>query len=76
MGADISVFGDTAQINGVSSLQGDMLTAHELRGGAALVIAALGAKGKSIVGNINYIDRGYEKLEQTLKSAGADIHRI
>lgn len=76
MGADISVFGDTAQINGVSFLQGDMLTAHELRGGAALVIAALGAKGKSIVGNINYIDRGYEKLEQTLKSAGADIHRI
>ena len=76
MGADIKVFGDTAQINGVKNLTGDMLTAHELRGGAALVIAALCAKGKSFVGNINYIDRGYEKLEETLKCLGADIKRL
>ena len=76
MGADITVFGDTAQINGVKTLEGDMLTAHELRGGAALVIAGLGAKGTSIVGNVNYIDRGYEKLEKTLSSLGADIQRI
>ena len=76
MGADITVFGDTAQINGVKTLTGDMLTAHELRGGAALVIAGLCAKGKSIVGNVKYIDRGYEKLEEILKSAGADIQRI
>lgn len=76
MGADITVFGDTAQINGNDNLTGDMLTAHELRGGAALVIAALSAKGKSIIGNINYIDRGYEKLENTLKSVGADIKRL
>lgn len=76
MGADITVFGDTAQINGVKELKGDMLTAHELRGGAALVIAALAAKGKSIVGNVCYIDRGYEKIEDILKLSGADIQRI
>lgn len=76
MGADITVFGDTAQINGVEGLKGDMLTAHELRGGAALVIAALCAKGESIVGNVNYIDRGYEQLEEVLRSIGADIRRI
>jgi len=76
MGADIKVFGDTAEINGVSGLRGDMLLAHELRGGAALVVAGLSAKGKSTVGNINYIDRGYEKLEETFKSLGADIQRV
>ena len=76
MGADISVFGDTAVICGVKGLTGDMVTAHELRGGAALVIAALSAKGKSIVGNIHYIDRGYENPESTLKSVGADIKRL
>lgn len=76
MGADIKVFGDTAEINGVSNLKGDMLLAHELRGGAALVIAGLSAKGKSTVGNINFIDRGYEKLELTFKKLGADIQRV
>ncbi len=76
MGADIKVFGDTAEINGVESLNGDMLLAHELRGGAALVIAGLCAKGRSTVGNIQFIDRGYEKLENTFKRLGADIQRI
>lgn len=76
MGADIKVFGDTAEINGVSSLEGDMLLAHELRGGAALVIAGLCAKGKSTVGNIHFIDRGYERLEKTFISLGADIKRV
>ena len=76
MGADISVFGDTAVIQGVESLSGDMTNALELRGGAALVIAALSAKGKSIIGNIEYIDRGYEKLENILTLSGADIKRL
>lgn len=76
MGADIKVFGDTAVINGVCGLRGDTVNAHELRGGAALAIAALCAKGKSIVGNVNYIDRGYENLETTLKLLGADIKRL
>ena len=76
MGADISVFGDTAVIQGVESLTGDMANALELRGGAALVIAALSAKGKSIIGNIGYIDRGYEKLENTLTLLGAHINRL
>jgi len=76
MGARITVSEDTAKIKGVESLTGDTLTAGELRGGAALMIAALGAEGDSIIENTHYIDRGYEKPEDVLKSLGADIKRM
>jgi UDP-N-acetylglucosamine 1-carboxyvinyltransferase len=56
-------------------LTGANVSARDLRGGAALIVAALGAKGTSIISDIKYIDRGYEKIEQTLTELGASIKR-
>ena len=64
-----------AIITGVCKLKGAKVVAKDLRGGAALVIAALGANGKSIVKNVQFIDRGYESLETQLSSLGANIER-
>ena len=75
MGADIKTSGRTAVIQGVKKLCGANVRAHDLRGGAALVTAALGAEGVTTVGNVQYIDRGYEQIEQVLTSVGADIRR-
>ncbi|MBQ8965055.1 UDP-N-acetylglucosamine 1-carboxyvinyltransferase [Ruminococcus sp.] len=75
MGADIKVSGRTAVIQGVKKLCGASLRAHDLRGGAALAVAALGAEGTSSVGNVHFIDRGYEQIERVLESVGADIRR-
>ncbi len=60
---------------GKGKLHGAKLNAQDLRGGASLVLAALGAKGVSSVGNIHFILRGYENFEQTLASLGANIKR-
>ena len=76
MGADITVIDCSAVIRGVSKLHGASVLAPDLRGGAALVIAALGAEGVSEIGNIQYIERGYENFETTLSMLGADIKRI
>lgn len=73
MGADISVRGNTAYINGHGKLHGAVVQAKELRGGAALVIAALAAEGTSIVTNRHYIDRGYEDIVFRLRELGAAI---
>ena len=72
MGADITVHGNTAYI-GSSKLHGAIVQAEELRGGAALVVAALAAKGTSIVTNRHYIDRGYEDIVLSLRQLGASI---
>lgn len=74
MGADIQVDGIRAAVRGCE-LRGAELVAHDLRGGAALVVAALGAEGESKIGGLGYIDRGYEALEATLCSLGADMIR-
>ncbi len=76
MGADIRVSGRTAVVSGVEKLHGAHVTARDLRGGAALVIAALCAGGESVVENVSLIDRGYAKLEDTLSGLGAKIERI
>jgi UDP-N-acetylglucosamine 1-carboxyvinyltransferase len=76
MGADIRVSGRTAVVSGVERLHGARVTARDLRGGAALVIAALCAGGESVVENVSLIDRGYAKLEDTLSGLGAKIERI
>ncbi|WP_129723153.1 UDP-N-acetylglucosamine 1-carboxyvinyltransferase [Xylanivirga thermophila] len=76
MGANIRVESNTAIIQGVDMLMGARMEATDLRGGAALVIAALDAQGASEIGNINHIDRGYEGLECKLKGLGAKIERI
>lgn len=77
MGAEI-YFADPhrALINGPTPLYGTDLGPLDLRGGAALIIAALLAKGKSAVNNVYQIDRGYEKIEERLKKVGANIKRV
>lgn len=77
MGANIRIDGRTAVIKGVKKLTGARVTARDLRGGAALVLAGLAAEGTTIIDNINtHIDRGYDKLEIKLKKIGADIQRV
>ena len=76
LGADITVNGRTAIIYGVKKLFGTAVKCTDLRGGAAAVVAALAAEGKSTVDDIGHIDRGYEALEKSLASIGADIKRI
>ena len=74
MGADITVNGNRVTINGVAKLKAsDNLCATDLRGGAALVIASLGAEGESTVNNAHHIERGYFRLQDILKNVGADI---
>lgn len=75
MGADITIEGDTAVINGVNKLSGAYLMASDLRASAALVLAGLVAKGKTVVRRIYHLDRGYEKFETKLRRLGAKIKR-
>ncbi len=76
MGADITVRNRTAVIRGVQKLHGAYVTASDLRGGAALVIAALVADGQSTVADLYHIDRGYAEFERKLRKLGAKIRRI
>lgn len=76
MGSDIKVEGKVAVIEGVKRLFGANVVATDLRGGAALVIAALAAEGQTIVSNIKLIDRGYEEIEKQISSIGGKIERF
>lgn len=75
MGANISVDGRTAIIRGVEQLKGASVEATDLRAGAALVIAALGAGGITAVSGVEHIDRGYVTFEEQLAALGAEIVR-
>jgi len=77
MGADI-IFCDPhrAIVYGPTQLQGIEIPSSDLRAGAALIIAGLIAKGKTVINNIYQIDRGYERIEERLQQLGADIRRI
>ncbi|MFH1423893.1 MAG: UDP-N-acetylglucosamine 1-carboxyvinyltransferase [Candidatus Nealsonbacteria bacterium] len=77
MGAKI-YFADPhrAIINGPTRLFGRDIDSFDLRGGAALIIAGLIAKGKTIINNIYQVDRGYERIETRLQKLGADIKRV
>ena len=75
-GASIKVEGKVAVINGVKSLKGAGAFCTDLRGGAAVVIAALAAEGKSRIEHIHHIDRGYEEFEINLARLGARAKRI
>jgi len=76
-GADITALDSrVAIINGVKELSGADAFCTDLRGGAAMVIEALAAQGKSTIKNIEHIDRGYENIEESLSSIGAKIKRI
>lgn len=74
LGADISVTGRRAELWGVDCLQGSTMTATDLRGGAAMIIAALSAQGESTVLDDGHVTRGYERLDVRLRSLGADIY--
>lgn len=76
MGANIKTIGKVAVIKGVKELTGAKVTAKDLRGGAALVLAGLAAKGTTEVDNIYHIERGYDGIEERLRALGADITRI
>ena len=77
MGAQIKVLTtNSILISGVNSLSGAPVMASDLRGGVALVLAALAAKGETVVTRIYHIDRGYYQLEKKLTSIGAHIERI
>ena len=76
MGGDISFRDRVCVVRGKSKLYGADVFAHDLRGGASLVMAGLVAEGYTTISNIQLIDRGYFKLEHTLTALGADIKRI
>ncbi len=75
MGADLEIKGNRARIRGVSSLRGAFVRAKELRGGAALVLAALGAEGTTRIQDDGYMERGYEDLAGDLRMLGACIDK-
>ena len=76
MGANIQVDGQVAVIEGVPELLPAPLRASDLRAGAALVVAALSAKGISEIDEVSHIERGYENLVEKLQGLGADIRRV
>ncbi len=75
MGAKIKIDGRTAIIDGTRKLSGAQVRATDLRAGAALVIAALGAQGQSEISGIEHIERGYENFENKLASIGVNIKK-
>lgn len=76
MGAKIKIEGKTAVITGVRKLSGTTVEGHDLRGGAALILAGLAAKGKTNVENIEYVLRGYENIDRKLNMLGANIKEV
>ena len=76
MGADIQIDGKTAIVTGKEKLRGATVCAHDLRAGAALIIAGLAAEGTTKVENIHFIERGYENIIEKLQNLGANIQRV
>lgn len=76
LGADITVKGNSAYINGVKSLTGGEVYAEDLRGGAGLTLACLKAEGRSVLHGVEHIDRGYDRFEEKLSALGLDIKRV
>lgn len=76
MGARIRLSGSEARVEGNGGLTGARVQASDLRASASLVLAGLAAKGQTIIERVYHIDRGYEKIEEKLRSVGADIERF
>ena len=76
MGAEVFIDGKIANIDGVKKLSGAQVMCTDLRASAALVIGALVANGDTYISRIYHLDRGYEKIEEKLKSLGATIKRV
>ncbi|MCX6812735.1 MAG: UDP-N-acetylglucosamine 1-carboxyvinyltransferase [Candidatus Berkelbacteria bacterium] len=77
MGAKIEIESPhIVEIEGKTKLHGEMIESTDLRGGAALILAALCADGETVINNTNYVDRGYENFDERLKKLGAKIERV
>ena len=76
MGAHIKVEGKVAVVEGVPRLSGAPVEATDLRGGAALVVAGLAAEGVTEITGLHHLDRGYERMEDTLRAVGAVLERV
>ena len=76
MGAEILVNGKTAIVTGTEKLHGTEVCAHDLRAGAALIIAGLAAEGKTTVRNVHFVERGYENIIEKMTALGANITRL
>ena len=76
MGAQIAVSGSAAVVAGVERLSGAPIMASDLRAGAALLIAALAAEGRTAISRVYHIDRGYEAVERKLARVGARVERV
>ena len=76
LGANIDVYGDKALVKGKTLLSGAEIMATDLRASASLILAGLIANGKTIINDVEHLDRGYEKIEEKLKALGAQIERI
>jgi len=75
MGADIQLDGHTAVVKGVAKLSGAPVMATDLRASASLVLAGVAAKGETVISRVYHIDRGYERIEEKMRSLGANIER-
>jgi UDP-N-acetylglucosamine 1-carboxyvinyltransferase len=76
LGANIAIEGNTAVLKGVERLSGATVMATDLRASASLVIAALVADGQTLIDRIYHLDRGYDRMEEKLRSLGAVIERV
>jgi UDP-N-acetylglucosamine 1-carboxyvinyltransferase len=76
LGADITVSGGEARVRGVERLEGAPVMATDLRASVSLVIAALAARGETVVDRVYHLDRGFERLEEKLSACGANVRRI
>lgn len=76
MGARIKTEGRIAVVEGVERLTGAALDAPDLRAGAALVLAGLAARGRTVLRGVNHLERGYERFEERLRSLGARVYRL
>jgi UDP-N-acetylglucosamine 1-carboxyvinyltransferase len=76
MGANIRVEGRSAIVKGASRLTGAAVVAPDLRAGAALVLAGMAAEGETLLEGVQFIDRGYERIEDKLNSLGAEVKRV
>jgi UDP-N-acetylglucosamine 1-carboxyvinyltransferase len=76
LGANIDVSGDKAIVKGRTPLSGAEIIATDLRASASLMLAGLIASGETVINDVEHLDRGYERLEEKLKSLGAEIERI
>jgi len=76
LGADIRVSGNEATVFGREKLEGASLMCSDIRAGASLVLAGLRAEGTTEILRVYHIDRGYERMEEKLKTLGAKIERV